>query len=318
MRTYQQPQFLESVKSCVIFNPSAGNPDASSDFRDHVEGSAGVQLFESHTPEEARALARRCSGRFDLVMAAGGDGTLNDVVNGLWEAGDGPPQPTVAIIPLGTGNDLARTLEIPDDPLLAFDLALKGARRKIDLIRVEHAGGLRIGVNVSAGGFAGDLNEHMTPELKKSWGPLAYLLGAARSLPDLSGYRVEIAWEGGAPEPIEAFNIVVANGRTAGGGKPAAPRANPEDGLLDVVVIRPGSAAELAGLAGLFVAGGNYLEHDLVLYRRAQRLRVEAWPGMWFNVDGELLTQEPISFSAVPAALEVVTGPAYVPDVPDE
>ena len=252
--------------------------------------------------------AEAAAADYDRVIAMGGDGTIHEVVNGLMTV-DAPP--TLAIIPLGTGNDLARTLALPTDPLEALALVAEGETRALDLIRVQPTdGATRYGINAAAGGFSGQVDEELTPEMKRRWGPLAFLLGAVSALPDIEAYATRIAFNDEAPTAVDAFNIVVANGRTAGGGKPVAPVANPEDGLLDVVTIEEGTLAALSQVAAQLVAG-TYLDHPLVTHRRVRSVRVEASPGMWFNVDGELLTNEPVTFEAVPQALPVVVGPAY-------
>lgn len=252
--------------------------------------------------------AEAAAADYDRVIAMGGDGTIHEVVNGLMTV-DAPP--TLAIIPLGTGNDLARTLALPRDPLEALALVAEGEARALDLIRVQPTdGATRYGINAAAGGFSGQVDEELTPEMKRRWGPLAFLLGAVSALPDIEAYATRIAFNDEAPTAVDAFNIVVANGRTAGGGKPVAPVANPEDGLLDVVTIEEGTLAALSQVAAQLVAG-TYLDHPLVTHRRVRSVRVEASPGMWFNVDGELLTNEPVTFEAVPQALPVVVGPAY-------
>jgi len=252
--------------------------------------------------------AEAAAADYDRVIAMGGDGTIHEVVNGLMTV-DAPP--TLAIIPLGTGNDLARTLALPRDPLEALALVAEGETRALDLIRVQPTdGATRYGINAAAGGFSGQVDEELTPEMKRRWGPLAFLLGAVSALPDIEAYATRIAFNDEAPTAVDAFNIVVANGRTAGGGKPVAPVANPEDGLLDVVTIEEGTLAALSQVAAQLVAG-TYLDHPLVTHRRVRSVRVEASPGMWFNVDGELLTNEPVTFEAVPQALPVVVGPAY-------
>ncbi len=302
---------------CVLFNPNAGSAHDADALHVAVEAASGFTLHETKSAADTRRLAAsRAREGCGVVVAAGGDGTINEVVNGLAEAGaDGVPPAavTLGIVPLGTGNDLARTLCLPEEPALAFELARKGAARALDLIHVDAPEGQALAINVCAGGFSGSLDEVLTEELKRTWGPLAYLVGTAQALPDLDGYSVRLAWDDGPEEPADAFNIVVANGRTAAGGKPAAPRANPEDGLLDVVVVRQCSGPELAGLAARVLAG-DYLDDERVLYRRARRLRVVAEPGMWFNVDGELLTKEPATFTALPGALRVVVGPSYQPE----
>jgi len=296
------------MKTRVIFNPHAGSADADDALRSAVAAEPDADLCTCDAPGHGLRLASTASEEgYDLVVAAGGDGTVNEVINGLARDFDGV---ALGIVPLGTGNDLARTLAIPDDPAIAFQLALHGQRRPLDLIRVEGADKTVYAANVCAGGFTGELDEAMTDEMKAAWGPLSYLIGTVKALPDLDDFATWIAWDDGEPERVDALNIVVANGRTAAGGRPAAPRANPEDGLLDVVIVKKCTSAELAVLAARALTG-DYLDSEHVVFRHARRLHVEARPGMWFNVDGELHTNEPITFEIVPRALRVAVGPGY-------
>ena len=123
-------------------------------------------------------------------MAAGGDGTVHAVVNGLAPDFGGA---RLAVLPLGTGNDLRRSLAIPDDPLAALDLLDSGRERLIDVIRVETPSRSLYAVNTASGGFSGQLQEALTEEMKAAWGPLAYLRGAAAVLPDLTDYHTMLS-----------------------------------------------------------------------------------------------------------------------------
>jgi diacylglycerol kinase (ATP) len=299
------------VRSCIILNPRAGSAAQSESLRDALAGRVEITLCETDRAGHATDLAAEVLERgYDLIVAAGGDGTIHEVVNGL--SADFT-RARLAIIPLGTGNDLARTLAIPADPLEALNIAMTGAERRLDLLKAEATDRVAYGINVAAGGFSGQVNEVLTDDLKATWGPLAYLLGAARIVPDLTGYNTTIAWEDGPVERVEALNIVVANGRTCAGGFQVAPLANPEDGLLDVVIVRYGDVLDLAGVATRLLSG-NYLASDQVMDRRARSVHIASQPGMWFNVDGELFSNQPIAFTVLPQALRVIVGPEYVAD----
>jgi len=302
------PYQRSEVRSCIILNPCAGSAEQMEALREAVDAQLEATLYETDSAGHATALAAEALEEgYDLVIAAGGDGTINEIVNGL--ATDFA-RARLGIIPLGTGNDLARTLAIPADPLAALNIAMCGAEHQLDLMKAETADQVIYGINMAAGGFSGQVNEVLTDELKAGWGPLAYLLGAARVIPDLASYKTTIAWEDGPVERVEALNIVVANGRTVAGGFQVAPLANPEDGLLDVIVVRYGDILDLAGVAARLLAG-NYLSSEQVRHRRARHVHIASQPGMWFNVDGELFTNQPVTFAAMPKALRVVVGPEY-------
>lgn len=236
-----------------------------------------------------------------MIVAAGGDGTLNEVINGLREEGS---KVRVGLIPLGTGNDFARTLGLPTDVEEAITVLRAGQTRAIDLVRVT-SDEVRYFVNVSAGGFSGLVDEKLTPEIKKTWGPLAYLRGAAAALPELRAYRTTLAFDDTESLTLQLYNVVIANGRYVAGGTLIAPEASVDDGMLDIILIQERSAPELALLAAQ-VALGAHLSSDAIVFRRAAKLTVNSKPGMWFNVDGELVGNEPARFDILPRAIQFV------------
>jgi diacylglycerol kinase (ATP) len=292
----------------VLFNPNAGTAHLAAAVRERLAARPGFTVREPRSPDHTRELAAGAlRDGYDLIVAAGGDGTVHAVVNGL--APDFG-RSRLAVLPLGTGNDLRRTLAVPDDPEAALALLDHGSERLLDLIEVKTSGGTTYCINVAAGGFSGQMQEALTDDLKKTWGPLAYLRGAAAVLPDLTGYQTYLQCDDGPPERVEALNVVVANGRFAAKGWEVASKADPADGLLDVVVVRYAPLLDLAAV-GARLLGGDYLESDQVMHRRAARVRVESRPGMWFSVDGELLTNEPVTFTVRHQALRVLVGPGF-------
>jgi diacylglycerol kinase (ATP) len=297
------------MKTCIIFNPMAGTAAQMEALRARIEARPDLDLYEPSDPAHVRrAVIAAAERRAPMIVAAGGDGTVSAVVNAMILRRAGA---TLGVIPLGTGNDLARTLALPlDDPLDALALLDQGETRAIDLIKVRVGKRILFGTNCAAGGFTGQMNEAMTDQIKQTWGPLAYLRGAVKVLPDLTRYHTSIRIDGRAPQRVGALNVIIANGRTAGGGTVVAPQANPEDGLLDVVIVHSGSMVELTGVAARLLAG-NYTTSGLVTHERARRVEVWSKPGMWFNVDGELLSKQRTVFSALPRALRVVVGPGY-------
>ena len=147
----------------------------------------------------------------------------------------------------------------------------------------------------------------MSSELKARWGPLAYLVGTVKALPALEPFATVIEADGVVYDRRDLFNVFVANGRYVAGGKLVTADADPSDGWLDLVLVHVGTAADLAALTARFVAGQHH-DSPLVETLRARRVRIESTPGMLFNVDGELITQEPITFELHPAALRAVVG----------
>ena len=301
---------------CVIYNPTAGSAHQMAALHQRVRAEPDLMLCVTGAKGDAKRMAAEAAGRGDaLVIAAGGDGTVNEVVNGLMTAGtSAADRPTLAILPLGTGNDLPRTLGIPLDPAEAVDLLDAGRRVDLDLIRVKAGGSEKYCANVAAGGFTGQLNEVLTDEMKDVWGPLAYLRGAVTVFPDLKDYHTRLRLDGGPWEKLDVFNVVCANGRYTGGGSPVAPEADPTDGRIDAVIVKRGTPLEVASLAAKYAAGVDYMTDERILHRKVQRVEVKSTPGMWFNVDGELMGREPATFTIVPAALRVLAGTGFKPE----
>jgi diacylglycerol kinase (ATP) len=289
-------------KTCIILNPSAGKVRDLDDLVARMARLPGAEIRLTNKPGSAARFAKSAlrNGR-ELIVAAGGDGTLNEVVNGI---GENPGHARVGLIPLGTGNDFARSIGVPPDVDAAIDLILAGDTRPADLVRVT-SDEVRYFANVSAGGFSGLVDEKLTPEMKKTWGPLSYLRSAAAALPELRAYRTTLAFDNEESLMMELYNVVVANGRYVGGGTLIAPEAAIDDGLLDVVLIPKRPATELVLLIAQ-IAMGTHLSSDVIVHRRAAKLTVNSKPGMWFNVDGELVGNEPARFEIVPRALRFI------------
>ncbi|HEX8280167.1 MAG TPA: hypothetical protein VF551_02220, partial [Chthoniobacterales bacterium] len=209
---------------------------------------------------------------------------------------------------LGTGNDFAKMLNLPDNIDDCVDLLRSAKARPTDLVRVT-TDQVRHFVNISAGGFSGAVNEKLTPEIKQSWGPLAYLRCAAEALPALRAYRTEITLDGVTSIALDLYNVVIANGRYVAGGTLIAPEALTDDGLLDIILI-PQNAAGSIALVAAQIAVGKHLTSEGVVFRRAASVSVKSEPGMWFNVDGELIGNEPARFEVMPRALQFLAGEA--------
>ena len=303
---------MEKSTARVICNPSSGGGSYDPDeIRDELEGLE-VEWVQTEGPEDAIGAAEEWSE--GLLVVAGGDGTINDVVNGLGRAGF-PEGVTLGILPAGTGNDLAATLCIPEDPDLAKDVILQNRGRWLDVARVRSDGiGERFFINVATGGLGAEISDANDEELKRRWGKLSYLRASLEVARNFDVRELTLYFDG-EERQVEAVNVAVGNCRYTGGGWPATPKANPEDGLLDVVIIENLGVSDLLDLTPAVLAESNYLDSDGVLFVRAKEIRVDTQPpGLEFTVDGEVIGNEPAQFSVLPRALKVIVGPEYVPE----
>jgi len=292
------------VKPYIIVNPIAGSiVDLNLRLRQLRPLNAREVRVTRHAGE-AETLARKAiRAGCDYLIAAGGDGTLNEVINGI--ATPSPPSDVcVGIVPLGTANDFARSMGLMGDIDATIDILRTKTTARIDLVSMNSER-TRYFVNTSAGGFSGIVDEKLTPEIKLAWGPLAYLRSAAAALPELHAYRTTVTFDDAESLVTDVYNVIVANGQFVAGGLPIAPQADPSDGLLDAVLIPKRPAAEMALLAAEMLLG-KHLTSDGVIFRRAKKISVQSQPGMWFNADGELVGNEPIIFQILPRALDFV------------
>src|ERR687897_3752458 len=303
---------MEKSKARVICNPtSRGGAYDPDEIRNQFDG-LDVEWVQTEGPDDVIGAAKEW--REGLLIVAGGDGTVNDVVNGLGRAGF-PEDVTLGILPAGTGNDLAATLCIPEDPDLAEGVMLQNRGRWLDVARV-HSEGIdeRFFINVATGGLGAEISSVNDEELKKRWGKLSYLRASLEVARNFEVRELTLYLDG-EERRVKAVNIAVGNCRYTGGGWPATPKANPEDGFRDVVVIETLGAGDLFGLAPAALAESDYLGSDGVLFVRAKEIRVETQPpGLEFTADGEIIGNEPARFSILPQALKVLVGPEYVPE----
>lgn len=269
----------------------------------HPQRSAWLELQPAIDLTECieRAIASGCR----TVVAAGGDGTVNALVNALMRI-DSQSRPSLAIIPLGTANDFAGTLGIPDDVVQSAELIDKPAT-PIDTIRMRGEGFERYFANVAAGGNSVRVSEQMTEEIKHRWGALAYLRGALGILADIQSYHIDAYCDDERLTDIDSWAVLACNGKTNAGRIQVAPLASPADGLLDLVIIRGGDATDILELAASNLLG-NYLECDQVIFRQVKRFVLHSEPTMRFSIDGEVVNEEPVEFYVIPGAIRMHTG----------
>lgn len=291
-----------------MFNPEAGSRDTKS-LAATLDRDPAVDLRVVADPGEITELARSVAEEgFEIVAAAGGDGTVGAVAAGLHRAGTGA---SLAIVPIGLGNDFARHVGLARDPLKALrsalDSAASGRTRFADLIRCVSAlepDRPRWALNAVVGGLAGRIDDALDAGRRRRWGRLAYLRAAIDELQRLRPRSIRLTVDGREFE-LDALMVVVAGGRYAGGGIPLVPDASPFDGRLDVVVIlrTPGV---LVPSTLLRVLRGRHIGSDNVVALIGERVTLGTGHDFWMNRDGETWTAGSAVFEIVPGALPVL------------
>lgn len=244
--------------------------------------------------EDLSPLIVKNAHKVNCVVVGGGDGTINAAALGVIEAGL-----PLGILPLGTANDLARTLDIPFDLDGAADVIAAGKTRRIDL-------GLVNGepfFNVASIGLSAELAQKLTRDIKRRWGRLGYALVAIKVLMQARPFRATIVSETESVY-VRTLQIAVGNGRFYGGGNAVEKDAAIDDQHLDLYSLELEKAWKLALMAKSF----RYGEHgawDEVRAVRAKEFDIRTRRPRSVNADGEIVTQTPAHFSIKPCAVTV-------------
>ena len=262
---------------------------------------AGLEVEVKATFEAGdgeRLAAEAAAAGVDLVIAAGGDGTLNEVVNGLAASA---ARPRLGVLPMGTANDFATGLGIPVDLPGALEVAVRGRPRPVDLPLVND----RHFINVSTGGFGAEATEHAPAESKRMLGAWAYVVTGARQFVDLRQVAGVIEADGAAVLEGEFLLFAVGNARQTGGGSLLTPRAELNDGLLDLLVVR--AVPRLDFLAMLpDLRAGTHLQSPDVVYAQAKSIVITTTDTLSVNADGEPIRGSRFDYRLSPVPLLVM------------
>lgn len=251
-----------------------------------------VEPFEA-LPEIARDIVR-LRHMADLVIVCGGDGSVSSATLAATESGL-----PMGIIPMGTANDLARTLEIPMDLQEAADVIVRGATRQIDVGTVNgHAF-----FNVASIGLSTDLAQGLDPALKKRFGRFGYALAAVKVLAKARPFPARII-EKGRVIDVNSFQIAVGNGRHYGGGNIVEETAEIDDGRLDLYSLEMTNLWKLALMLRSFRSGKHGAWNE-VRTARCVEFDIETRKPMPVNADGELVTSTPAHFKVHPKAISI-------------
>ncbi len=288
----------------VILNPVAGRGARSwPRYEAEILKRGGRILTTQRTGEAHQLTLDAINGGAQVIVAAGGDGTLSEVAGAVLKS----KRPVrLGVLPIGTGNDFARTLGVWGDPQKAIDAIFEGDTRRVDVGVIEASGQKRIFINVAGCGF-----DSLVARRINQWGRRktmrcvrglsAYLLAVACELISYRSFQLKIELDG---EPLEtpAVLCAVANAKSYGGGMKVCPDAELSDGLFDVCIIGDASRTEfLRAFPGVFA--GKHTGHPKVIMRRCRSIHIEAHEKVPVLSDGEIVGVTPFSCQITPAAL---------------
>lgn len=296
------------MRAMIIFNPAAGQRDT---IVDELHAAAGVwmnqgwqvDLHPTSGPGDGTRLARMAAdAHYDVVIAAGGDGTINEVVNGL--AGS---TTALGTLPLGTMNVWVRELGLPLQPRAAAAALLRSQVRSIDLGRANG----RYFLLMAGIGFDAAITAGVRHEEKRRLGAFAYVLRGLELAFRIRGTRARLELDGKRVKG-RVLMVVVGNSQLYGGLVKITHRASIDDGLLDVCVIRGNNFGSVLFHLIAIIRRRYSLDPDIKYYR-ARTIRISAHPQLPVQIDGESIGQTPMTFEVAPKALKALM-PAELPD----
>jgi diacylglycerol kinase (ATP) len=297
----------------VVFlvNPASGNGATGKRWPELAHraaqlGLAGETLFSErpgHLIELTEQAARQGA---DLVVAVGGDGTLNETVNGLMRAGT---KTELATIPLGTGMDFVRTYGIPTKFEAAVRTAVEGVTRTIDVGRVSYrewsgADGERYFANVGSVGMSAAVAQRANGMSKVLGGRVTFFYALTRVFFEWQNTDVSVELDDGTRREGRMHDVIVANGQWHGGAMWLAPEALPDDGVFDIVLIGDVTKRDFITTSPKLYKG-TYLAHPKIDLLRSSAVGVDAPERLPIELDGEQVGTTPARFEVVPAALRV-------------
>jgi diacylglycerol kinase (ATP) len=290
-------------RALFIVNENSRQGGEKSDKVAEILESGGI-LLQRETCAQPERLVHTLvekADAVDLVILGGGDGTLNAAAPALAKTGL-----TMGLLPLGTANDLARTLEIPLDPEAAARVIVAGYVRRIDLGDVNG----RPFFNVASLGLSVRMARELTHDVKQRWGRLGYALATLRALARMRPFTAEIRADGQVRK-VRTLQISVGNGRHYGGGMTVEEDAAIDDGRLDLYSLEFNHPWKLALVYPAFRKGRHSLWKE-VRTMSAAEVEIRTRRSLPINTDGEITTETPAKFRVLPKAVSVI-----VPD-PEE
>jgi diacylglycerol kinase (ATP) len=288
-----------------IINPSSGRQSTKSKIDNLCKFllDDGYTVGKYYTKKQYDAVnetIETCSsGNWDIIIACGGDGTVNEVATGIVRSSNKLP---VAILASGTINDFAKHINMPSKMTEFFKMIKKKQVIEIDLGKINDG----YFVNVAGGGLLTDVGSQVSVEAKTILGPTAYYLEVAKKLISQEIEPIHMSFQSEEyTKEEDVLLFFISNSPSIAGFKKMAPDANISDGLLDVLIIKDSDVAELANIF-FSVSSGVHINHPNVVYFKTKELFVGADKNMKIDIDGEVGKNLPAHFEVIPKAMKII------------
>ncbi|WP_409304061.1 diacylglycerol kinase [Peribacillus sp. SCS-155] len=297
----------------LIYNPTSGREAIKKHLPEVLErlelagyeASCHATTCEGDATRAARIAIER---GYEVVIAAGGDGTIYEVVNGL---ADAEYRPKLGVIPVGTTNDFARAIHVPRSVVAATDIIAAGHTMPIDIGKMND----KYFINIAGGGRLTELTYEVPSKLKTMIGQLAYYLKGIEMLPSIKATEVSIEYDGKIFEG-EIMLFLVANTNSVGGFERLAPDASLNDGMFTLLILKKTNLADFIRVATLAIRG-EHVNDKNVIYAKANRIKVMTKDKMQLNLDGEFGGVAPAEFVNQYRHFDVFVPKNELPDDPD-
>lgn len=303
------------MRARLIYNPTSGHETMLRNVGEilNILEQAGYEASAFQTTAEkmsaAKEAQRAAKEGFDLIVAAGGDGTINEVVNGIAPL---KHRPKMGIIPAGTTNDYARALRIPrENPIDAARVILKGQTVKMDIGQAND----KYFMNIAGGGFLTELTYDVPSDFKSVLGYLAYVVKGAEMLPRIKPVDLHIQFDGGEYDG-QASMFLLGLTNSIGGFEQIAPDASLDDGNFALIVVKSSNPVEVIKLMGMVLNGGRHVNDPNIIYTKTRKVvaKVKHGQQMKINLDGEYGGDAPMTFVNLRQHIEMFANVDEIPD----
>jgi len=299
----------------AIVNPAAGHGkalEAWAKVRAHLK--CAVETVRTEGPGHATRLAAQALAQSaDTIVAVGGDGTINEVVNGFFEQDRLiSNRASLAIVPHGTGSDFIKMLQLPPDAETAAAVIQAKNHRLLDLMKLRYTKldgtpASRYAINITSFGMGAAVASRVNRSSKIFGRKMSFVLATVRTAMAFSGSSVSMCFDNSKTIHAEVTNVAVGNGKYQGAGMLSCPRAAIDDGVLDVTVVEFLPALQLLRNLPLLYNGKIY-SHPKIQFHRVQSVRADSKKIVLVEVDGETVGRLPIEISVMPQALRMSVG----------
>lgn len=307
-----------ATRHLFVLNPASGRKDITAKLREIINGLKLTDPFDIFVTDAPRAAEKHCAryirdfkDDFVRIYACGGDGTLSEVANGMHRSGS--RNCAMGIVPVGSGNDFVRSLDVAVEKFRDLKALVKGKLMDIDLLLArDTAGKERVGLNIISVGFDAAVakGQQKFKKLPLVNGSMAYNISLVQCLFTKMKHRFTVLVDGhpiGREGNGPYLFTIAANGKFYGGGYKAAPFSDMRDGLIDFIRVDTVSVLKFAGIVGKFRKGEYIHEHkDLVAYAQCKKMQILSEKEVDLNFDGEIIPMRNPIVEVVPRAFNLI------------